>query len=189
MGVNYEKCGPDVIERVKKIIQQYHPDLAEVEVRLTLLFASAPKDDAGQPMRAAVTVGGYPSAAKTKIIGLKDRADGRADAEIIIDADQWDAMSDSQRDALLDHELYHLEVKRDKETNMPLSDDLGRPKLGMRKHDHQFGWFDEIARRHGDASFEVQQAKAFADEQGQTYFGWASPPDRDVESMRLVETA
>lgn len=189
MGIIYEKCDREVTDRARKVMEQYHGELTEVGVRVTYLFAIAPKDQHGEPLAQAVTVGGYPCAAKTKIIGLKDRADGRADAEIIIDADQWDAMSDSQRDALLDHELYHLEVKRDKETNMPLRDDLGRPKLGMRKHDHQFGWFDEIARRHGDASFEVQQAKAFADEQGQTYFGWASPPDRDVESMRLVETA
>lgn len=33
------------------------------------------------------------------------------------------------------------------------------------------GWFDEVARRHGDASSEVQQAQKFIDETGQLYFG------------------
>lgn len=60
--------------------------------------------------------------------------------------------------------------------------DLGRPVLKIRLHDQQHGWFDEIARRHGDASIEVQQAKAFADSSGQTYFGWAAPPAGSVEA-------
>ena len=29
----------------------------------------------------------------------------------------------------------------------------------VRKHDHQFGWFDCVARRHGAHSIEVQQAQ------------------------------
>lgn len=65
-------------------------------------------------------------------------------------------------------------------------DDLGRPVLKIRLHDQQHGWFDEIARRHGDASIEVQQAKAFADSSGQTYFGWAAPPAGSVEAMTMT---
>ena len=37
-------------------------------------------------------------------------------------------------------------------------DDIDRPLLRIRKHDHQFGWFDAVARRHGKHSIEVQQA-------------------------------
>lgn len=57
----------------------------------------------------------------------------------------------------------------------PILDDAGRPKLRLRHHDRSFGWFDEVAKRHGDESHEVRQAKQFADEAGQLYFagrGW-----------------
>src|SRR5690606_5222802 len=128
-------------------------------------------------------VNGYPAAAMVKINSYRDRVEGKADATIFIDADEWEGLDDPRREALIDHELQHLEVKRDPDTGAPLSDDAGRPKLKIRKHDHQYGWFDVIAERHGDASYEVRQAKAFADRHGQTYFGWAKPPDRGVESL------
>ena len=40
----------------------------------------------------------------------------------------------AERRALLDHELHHLELKRDKKDRIR-KDDLGRPLLRMRKHD------------------------------------------------------
>lgn len=187
MPTTYERCGSEVESLAKKTMRAYHPELVEVGTKVAYLFARAQKDEHGKPLSPAVTVGGYPCAAKVKVIPLLQRADGRADAEIIIDEDEWKERSDAQREALLDHELHHLEVQRDSETGAPKGDDLGRPKFKLRKHDHQHGWFDAIARRHGDSSYEVQQAKAFADEFGQTYFGWSKPPEREVESLRIGE--
>jgi len=40
----------------------------------------------------------------------------------------------------------------------------------MRKHDHQFGWFDAVAQRHGEASPEVRQARVLMESSGQLYF-------------------
>jgi hypothetical protein len=70
-------------------------------------------------------------------------------------------MSDAERLALLDHELTHVEVVYEV-----------RPrKLRTRHHDRTYGWFDEVAQKHGEASQEVQQARRFAaDEAGQLYF-------------------
>jgi hypothetical protein len=53
---------------------------------------------------------------------------------------------------------------------VPVFDAVGRPKLLMRKHDHQFGWFDEVAQRHGEASPEVRQARVLMESSGQLYF-------------------
>ena len=36
---------------------------------------------------------------------------------------------------------------------------LGRPKLGMRKHDLQIGMPAEILKRHGEASFEARHVR------------------------------
>lgn len=183
MPVVYQKCGADVVAKAKAVMKQFHPDLVKVEAKVTYLFAIAEKNEHGEPLSPAVTLGGYPCLAKVKVIGLKERADGRADAEVVIDQDAWDGMTDQQQDALLDHELHHLDPKRDPETGDFVSDDIGRPKFNMRRHDHQFGWFDVVARRHGDASFEVKQAKQFADACGQLYFGWKAPPAQSVESL------
>lgn len=68
--------------------------------------------------------------------------------------------SPAERAALIDHELYHLELVRDK-TDRLKRDYMGRPQLTIRLHDHQFGWFDAIAKRHGETSQECQQAQRF----------------------------
>lgn len=174
MATFYEKCNSDVMELGARIMRAYQPELIEYDVRITYLFASSSTD------RPAVSVGGYPCYAKVKIVPLVQRADGRADAEIVIDKLAWESADDVQREAMLAHELWHLDLHRKDGT--PQFDDAGRPKLKMRKHDVQHGWFHAIADRYGDSSVEVLQAKQFADKHGQLYFGWSAPPDRHIES-------
>jgi hypothetical protein len=171
----YDQAPDEVRERVIALIKKYHPDLELVQLRVDLLMASTDTEDAH-----AVTLGGYPCLAVVKIVGPKERAKGCGDAEIVIDRDAYEAMSGAKRDALLDHELYHLEITRDK-MGRPKKDDHQRPKLKMRKHDFQFGWFAEIARRHQENAIEVQQAQAFIAEQGELFFGL----DSDVTSRFL----
>lgn len=182
MPVVYERADADVLEVVRRMMDEHHQDLVEVEARICVMMATAPRNEHGELLAEAVKLNGYPCQAVAKIIPYKQRAAGREDAEITIDADNWKNLSDGERDALIDHELTHFDVKRDEEGNVK-SDDCGRPKLGMRLHDYQMGFFDVIAKRHGDASYEVKQAKVFADKCGQFYFGFATPPDRSVESL------
>jgi hypothetical protein len=82
---------------------------------------------------------------------------GRGDAEITFDALVVGAMTDDEKRALIDHELYHLETKRNKDGQIKL-DDLGRAEYKLRPHDREFGWFDSIARRWGKHSLESKQA-------------------------------
>lgn len=95
---------------------------------------------------------------------------GVADATIVICRPTWVTLSQRQRDALIDHELTHLERATDKEDGTFQVDAVNRPKLKMRRHDHQFGWFDEVAQRHGEASPEVRQARRLMESSGQLYF-------------------
>ena len=185
MPVTYTKCDEDVMGVVRKMTDKYHPDLKEAGAKVACLFAHAEKNENGEATGPAVTVGGYACAAKIKIIGLKERCDGRADAEIVIDADQWDESTDDRRFALIDHELHHLHIKRNRDSGTIQRDDLDRPKMKLRKHDHQFGWFDIVAQRHGEASYEVSQAKCFVDTRGQMYFGWEAPPKQASEPMKI----
>lgn len=157
---------------VENMVASYHPDLADAGVTYDLLFAWPPKDENDDPTGPAITVNGRPAYACIRQTKLKERAAGRADVEITIDGLNWQERSASQRDALIDHELTHLEFKTDK-TGGIKRDDLNRPVFKMREHDFEVGWFTEVAERHKDQSVEVQQAAKLMDQETrQIWFPW-----------------
>lgn len=156
---------PDVESCIEKIRSAHHRELEDVSISALFAF------DAEESSKAVLAHQGYPAAAICRITPLRDRALGVADAQIVVERSSWISLSQRQRDALIDHELTHITRKVDEENDdEPLSDVLGRPKLVMRKHDHQFGWFDEVAKRHGQASPEVRQARKILEATGQLYF-------------------
>ena len=159
----YDTPTPEVAEIISSLIEEYYPDLKEAAATIESLFAYDNKG--GFPVKA----GGYPALACIKINNLKNRVKGFADAEIVIDAENFNAMTPEQRRALLDHELMHLIVVRDKEGAVK-TDDASRPKIRLKKHDYQMGWFREIALRHGENSPEVYQAKMLWQKDGRTFF-------------------
>jgi hypothetical protein len=156
----YEKAPAEVRQIVERMMDRYHPQLRDAKLTITCLMAFPTLDKNGDSTGPALKVHGYAAQAVVKIIGLKERTDGRDDAEICIDGDNWPTLSDAQKDALLDHELEHLELKTDKD-GFVVRDDLDRPKLKMRKHDHEHGWFDSIVRRHGRNAPEFIQFEEF----------------------------
>ena len=161
MPVILEIPGTDVSELVTELIDQFHPHLRDVDVTFEFLSVTREKDDDGEfagdhPLK----LHGYPCAAIVKINAYKLRVQGHADVLITINGEEWETLSRDEQRALMDHELTHVELKTDAEGNLS-RDDLGRPKLKMRLHDHQFGWFDAVVRRHGKASIEHQQAETF----------------------------
>ena len=160
---------PDVDDCIEKIQAAHHESLEGVTVTALFVF-----DD--ESSIQVLKHQGYPAGAVVRITPLKDRSLGMADATIVVDRATWTTLSQRQRDALIDHELTHLEVKTDEEEGakdrVPLYDACGRPKLVMRRHDHQFGWFDEVAQRHGEASPEVRQARVLMESSGQLYFNF-----------------
>jgi hypothetical protein len=157
----FEKDDGRVGQVVAELLERYHGELAEAGVRFDLLLAEASTDDNGDPVGPALKSSGYTAAATVRILGLKDRAKGLGDAEIVVDGDRWPEWSAAERLAILDHELEHLTLAVDAEGAIK-RDDLGRPRLKLRLHDRQFGWFDNVARRHGAASVEVGQASTIA---------------------------
>jgi hypothetical protein len=96
-----------------------------------------------------------------EVSGFRDALARRGgDALVTLDGDRWGDFSPRQQRAILDHELTHLELVVSDEGGVE-GDDIGRPRLRLRKHDHQFGWFDAVVRRHGANSVEWSQFKAF----------------------------
>lgn len=169
----YSKCDDSVAAIAAALIKKHRPDLKKLGVTIDFLFVA---HDGEGP---ALTLHGYACAAVVRKISAKDRAAGRADAEIVIDHAQWLSSSPETQKALMHHELTHLQIATDGKAR-PKADSAGRPVLKMRKHDHQIGWFMEIAQLYGDASFEVQQAKQLMAAGSQSYFGFMTEDEKSA---------
>lgn len=160
---NYDTAPKEIIALINETTNEFHPELVEAGVTIEAVMAF--DDKGGYPVKA----NGYPALACIRANSLKNRVKGFADAEITIDKSAYDALNDQQKKALIDHELFHLVVVRDKEGNIK-HDDAERPKIKLKKHDYQFGWFREIALRHGENSPEVYQANLLWKNDGPTFF-------------------
>lgn len=150
----YERADEDVVELVNELIERYHGDLHREDVRVDVLMAAAKRDKNGKPKGPALKLGGYPCLGTIKITSLQQRVLGMGDAVMTLDGDRWPNLAQPQREALIDHELTHLALPDGDEADP--TDDYGRPKLKIRIHDHQFGWFNGVVRRHGVQSFEYR---------------------------------
>lgn len=165
------KKAPEIKELADEILNKFdtHKPLVEHKVRIDFLFAFASVDEQGEAHGCAITHHGVRAYGLTRKIPLKERAMGRGDAEVMLDGDWWQNATEASRRALLDHEMHHLEVCFD-EDQVLITDDLKRPKLKLRKHDVEVGWFAIVAGRHGSASLEMQQAKVLMDSYGQLFW-------------------
>lgn len=167
----------DTLRLFDVAMKTHHTRLVTAGVRVSVIAAAAPIDeDTNEPVGEALKHHGYPCMACVRIIKHSDRVQGMADAEIKIDGDRWPLLSREEKIAVFDHELTHLELVGD-------VDDGGRPKLKMRLHDHQLGWFDEVAERHGKFSIEQQQAQQLVDDCDQTYFAFMGAVAGGVAEM------
>ena len=164
MGKTYEKAPAAVAKVGERVLKEYHSDLHKIGITIDYVFAN------NEGTAPAVSHGGYPALAVCRILGLKDRALGRSDAEITIDQSAWDGMSDEEQVALLDHEITHLSLVRDAKSDEIKFDDMSRPRLKIKKHDWHVGWFEAVARRHGKNSPEVYQAKLMWDRAGNAFW-------------------
>lgn len=161
----YTPANKDLRCLLDAILAKYYPDLILNGITIDLLWAHGERDEkTGELTSPAITKTGVRAYGLCRKTSLKERAAGRADVEITLDHDFWDEEASQETQvALLDHELYHIELCDE-------TDDLGRPKIAMRKHDHEFGWFNQVALRHGEHSVERMQAKYLFDSSGQAYW-------------------
>jgi len=138
----YEKAPREFVDFANAILCEFdtHKRLLDAKVRVDYVFARASLDKWGEPKGPAIMHHGVRALGYARIIGLKDRAMGRGDAEIVIDGDWWLKAKLPEQKALLDHELHHISV-RETEAHIIKRDDLDRPLLQLRPHDFEFGQF------------------------------------------------
>jgi hypothetical protein len=171
MPATFEKASREVKDMLKELLDSWevHAPLVNAGVTFDVLMAFAEVDEkTGKKVGPALMHQGYPAHGIAKITNLEGRAKGLADASILLDGDAWGDMSVLQQKALLDHELYHFAVNI--KHGAVQTDSHRRPKMWMRKHDFQAGWFSAVAQRYGPASGECEQAKQVWDEYGQAFW-------------------
>lgn len=166
MATLYSMPDTDDVNLLNRVLADWHKDLAGVQARVQILFASS--DPAEENPKPPVKHGGYPARATIRVVPTKDRLTKGYDAEMLVDHDWWQGASEKRRVALLDHELSHLAIvtrttKARKglpaETIVAL-DDLGRPKLKLVPGDWSAGdGFAEVIARHGDDASEFENLR------------------------------
>lgn len=146
----FQRCPQEVVDLANAILTEFdsHKPLLDARVKIDFVFAYPRYDDHGNAVGDALRLHGTKAAGIARILPLKQRAMGRGDCEVSLDGEWWRTASEKEQRALLDHELHHFKVRQ--ETNgRVIQDDLGRPRLQMRPHDYDFGWFAIVAERHG----------------------------------------
>lgn len=153
-GTTYQIAPKELQKFCKEVIVQHHGDLDSADAKVDILLAFRdPEKEA-----PALSREGHRILGTSKVITLKDRVKGMGDCEIILDGDEWGAMSPQYQEALLDHQLEHFEVKRDKDGSF-IFDDLNRPVIKIRPPDRVIRIFDSVASRYRDASLEMRQLR------------------------------
>lgn len=178
----YSRVSDSVDRSIERMRDAHHEDLIGVTIGALFIFDLESTDP-------VLTHNGYAAAALIRIVPLRDRAAGMPDAQIIVDRSCWMTLGNASGEALIDHELTHLMRVLDSDTGAPLCDAVDRPKLEIRKHDQQMGWFDQVAARHGEASMEVRQARQLIQQTDQLYFNFALPVSNVVNFGRKAEAA
>lgn len=181
----YAKANQIARDILDELLAEHYRELSNHEVTIGMLFAHATTNDAGEKTGPAIKHQGYPAAGLIEVTPLKKRVAGLQDAIITIDGDLWPDWTEQERKALIDHELYHLELLRDPESGDVKTDDHGRPRLKCRLHDWQLGGFQAIAERYENDAIEVQEAVKFKTLYGQYVFEWAE----DREPVERVVAA
>ena len=148
----YSIANEEVNLTIQKVMKENHGDLHAAGVTITALIARSEEGP-------AIKVRGSEAAGCIRITKLAERTLGLGDAIMTLDGERMDAWTSKRLQAVIDHELRHLVLSKSKKTGAIQRDDLDRPRLKIRMHDFEFGWFARTAELYGEDSYEVSQAR------------------------------
>jgi hypothetical protein len=186
----------DAVEKMAaRILRQFdsHKPILDAKVRIDFVFAYPDLDENAMPVNDAIKRHGVKALGLCKVIPCDRRAKGEADAEIKLDGKHWESVDVPEQEALLDHELNYISVCEEGKDvtgrTVFKQDSNGRPKLRMRKHDVEVGWFGIIASRHGAHSQERIQAASIMENHGQLYWPAIAAQEKRGRAQHLEVTA
>lgn len=154
MPRDYAKPDSSVLAVLQHVLTNYRPDLVEYEVRFGFYMVTSSSGDSEDEPPPAIVVNRCPAKAKVRLTTQEERTYVPYDVMIYIDADEWEVMYDTQRIALIHHEVSHVQQVRDKD-GFPKTTDDGRPKLKLRPDDWCLTGFFDTANAFGQDALEV----------------------------------
>lgn len=145
----------DVKALVHSVRDEYCPHLKGIDA--TVLFVMAKTSElTGEPRGPALRSHGYPAQAVIKICNPQEYALTKAEVIIKIDGAVWTKLTQEQRIALIHHQWCHVGVVRNNR-GYALTDNNGRARIFIKRHDFQIAGFNEVIAAHGEASQELIQ--------------------------------
>jgi len=154
MPISYEKA-PELKPIVAAMMAAYHNELVDLEVAVAVTRAYKLDSEGNATDGPPLKMHGHACSAKVKVLSAQQRCHVDFDVEIIVDGALFDTLTARQKNAIIDHELEHLVVVRDKE-GVPKAHPSGRPQLKCKPDDFAVLGFFNIAARHQEHSVEVQ---------------------------------
>ena len=180
MATTYRRAEDAIREQVYAVMERHHPELKGAGVTVDVLWCEATvSESSGEMIAGNLKHGGRAAWGTIRITSQKERALGRMDAEMTLCEWAWKhrLSGKRERDALIDHELTHLQIVREQggvklgdSLPPPKKDGCGRPRLKSRQHDVELGLFYEVADRHKAYAPEaIVVREVFATEKGQLF--------------------
>lgn len=115
MPTTFDEPDDELTALLAEVMRTYRPNLHAARVRVGIVVASNPGGD-------AVTHQGHPAFACIKVLGPLDRLKKGYEAELRIDGDKYPDLRPRQLEALLLHELCHIDLKKWWETTVKDAD-------------------------------------------------------------------
>jgi hypothetical protein len=147
----YEKASPEIHDLVKQIMETYHSQLYDLEVKVAITMVS--KFDTEDQLLPCLRLHGNAAFAVIHLVRGSQRVHVNHDAEISIDAFNWTNANEETRIAVIDHELEHIIIAKDRH-GIVKKDDNDHVKLRMKADDYALTGFYAVIERHGINSAE-----------------------------------
>ena len=130
--------GPRVYDILDRLIEAHHPDLKEADARILLAWRKGWRQDADGRLRLA----------QARKASELDRALAPNDFVILLNQESFQAsgFGEDAQAAILDHELMHCAVTRDRDGDIK-RDEKNRVMFRLRAH--QIEEFTDVFERHG----------------------------------------
>lgn len=103
MSVTYQQATPDQRQYVSGVLRECHGDLHDAGAKFDLLLAYGPRNKQNEQTGPAIKINGRECAACVRVLGLRDRAAGRADFEVLLNGDRVGSWSVGKLKAIVDH--------------------------------------------------------------------------------------
>ena len=130
---------------------------SDYEIKVIMYFKYGKRDRDGNLKKSALIKNGVPCAAMVRVISPFNRHTDNYDVKIILNGDFWRDLTKEEKIAVIDHELSHIRMIRDREGEPVMIDENSdKVKLGTVKDDIQMWGFNDIIVRHGKNSQELQ---------------------------------